>query len=379
MQTNSPSVLDSIPGMDETAPGLEVQPENTPDDVTPDAASSSGAGEQGEDMLDAVTAAFNSAHPVTDETPAVPAETEPDPGAASPSEASPEAAETTPTDETASTETPPADAAPEATPEEPGELPDDPTDEEMNSYVPRTRQRIETLLDQRKELRGQVEALQQENQVASHLKEFITENQISPDDWGLMMQVAADLRRGDFQQFLDKIGPYVNMAQQYVGQALPSDLHEQVMGGFITEDYARELSRLRLQEQMQTQQLQTAHHQQQESQMHTAAVAIRDVVNNWEADMRARDPDYAKKHGTVQRYAQAAIQANGAPRTPQEALAMVQQAYADAEKDLKAFVPAPAATTPRPGSAGSSTGARPEPKDLLEVAQQAFEDVQRQA
>jgi hypothetical protein len=121
----------------------------------------------------------------------------------------------------------------------------DPTEAELKRLKPETRKRFERLLQQRDEARTAYSQVEPELAQHRQLTGYLREHQLAPDDVNMLLGVGAHLRKGDFQSFLNGVMPYVQAAQEALGQRLPPDLQQQVDEGLVSESAARELSQTR--------------------------------------------------------------------------------------------------------------------------------------
>jgi hypothetical protein len=254
----------------------------------------------------------------------------------------------------------------------------DPTDADLKKLRPETRRRFEQLLSQRDEARTQLTALTPELEQHRQLQGYLREHQLNPDDVNMLLGVGAALRRGDFQAFLNGVTPYVRAAEEAIGARLAPDLRQQVDDGLITEEHARELTVRRFQANQarsELDQVRTTHAQEDQGR---ALETVRLAITNWENDIRSRDPDYALKAVAVRRFSQALLQERGAPRTPQEALRLVQDAYQEATDTFVKARPAPRPTRMVPsGINGTAHGADLGPATMKEAAIMALRNMSR--
>jgi hypothetical protein len=248
----------------------------------------------------------------------------------------------------------------------------DPTDEEIQALRPRTKARIEKLLAQRNDARSEADALKPDVAKWQQMDGYLKRHDLAPEDVNLLLGVGAALRRGDFQAFRDGVMPYLELCNQHLGLSLPPDLQDQVDTGEISQDAAKELSvarltnaRLQGQQQARTQAAQAA---EQEAQQVRTAQVVTNAVMSWEADVKARDPDYAKKAQAVLRVSQALIAEHGRPTTAEAAVALANHAYEEATRMFAAAMPAPVPTRPQPSGARAVSSARAEPTTLMEAA-----------
>ena len=272
----------------------------------------------------------------------------------------------------------PGDQAPPPSDTTPSENLADPTEAELRKLRPETRKRFERLLGQRNEARTALEQAQPELTQHRQLQGYLQQHQLAPDDVNMLLGVGAALRRGDYQAFLDGVTPYVMVAQEAMGQRIAPDLQQQVNDGLISEEAGRAHTRdrhranqaeHRLREQTQTV---TATEQQR------TVASIRTSVDQWEANVRSRDPDYAHKQDTVRRFSQALLQERGIPSTPEQAVALVQAAYDEANKTLLALRPRLQPTRPSPSSVHIATGGGSvEPTSMKEAALLALQRMRR--
>lgn len=246
-------------------------------------------------------------------------------------------------------------------------LPEEVTDAELAAYTPKAGRRVKKLLAERYALRQEVE---QTRPVA----EFIRTNNLANEDVQMALGLAGALQRGDFKGFLEGIAPMVVAAQQYLGQALPADLQQQVQQGYISQELASQLAASRAQNAWTQSQMQRQTVQQQEAAAATQATQLRNVmaqsVTTWEYQIRQADPDYARKEPTIRRMAQALIMERGRPQTAEAALAIAKDAYAEANK---LYLPAATQPTrPAPTVANSGRTGQPTANTLMEAMQQGL-------
>lgn len=321
-----------------------------------------------EELLSAVLAVV----PTKPETPAIP--TEGDPSVADQGDKAKAGPDQVAAKDTGQGQTPTPDTASQDKDTEA-----DPSEAELRKLRPETRRRFERLLGQRNEARQAFDAVQPELTAHRQLQGYLTQNQLAADDVNRLLGVGSALRRGDFQAFLEGVTPYVMVAQEALGIRIAPDLKRQVDDGTISEDAARELTRTRHQARRAESEL-TATRQQQTVDTQARNVgAIRDAVDKWEADLRTRDPDYARKSVAVRRFSQALMQERGLPVDPAAAVALVKAAYDEATRELLRAQPAPQATRRAPsGIQTTTTGSVVrEPATMKDAALQALAGMRR--
>lgn len=229
----------------------------------------------------------------------------------------------------------------------------------------RTQRRIDTLLRERRAARVEAEK-------AQPIVKFMADNDIPQQDVDVILGLAAQLRHGDFAGFLRTVSPYVELAQQYVGERLPVDLQQQVNQGAVNPAVARELAQRRAAEVVHRQQAERTDTARQREVVELRAQTLRNAVVNWETAAKQRDPDYGAKSDAVKRITQALIQEQGAPTTPEAAVRLVQQAYDEATRMVGSFRPQPKPTLPQPSSVHPAASApQPEARSVLDAVRAA--------
>ena len=273
-------------------------------------------------------------------------------------------AEGSPSPESAST------TGPDGKPAEGDKGPDltkDPSPEELASYKKGTRERIERLL-------GERNAYRSEAQTTQTLRNFLVTNDIAKEDFQLTLDLAAAMRRGDFKGFLEGVGPYVQLATQALGITLPPDLQQEVTAGRLSNDAAAQMSRDRygraLAEQRATRVTQVADTQRTTQQQQALSSSIEQTVAQWEQGVRQSDPDYGRKEETVRNFLWAVVREKGAPTSAAHAVEIANEAYRRANDLTRQFSPQRQATRAVPSSINrAASGARPEPRSMMEAAQ----------
>ena len=266
--------------------------------------------------------------------------------------------------------TSPADAA-KAEADKGPDLTKDPTPEELAAYNKRTRERVEKLIGERNGFRAEAE-------VTQTLRNFLVTNDIAREDFQLTLDLAAAMRRGDFKAFLEGVGPYVQLATQALGVTLPQDLEAEVKAQRLTFDAAAQMSRDRyaraLAEQRASRATQVMDTQRSTAQQQNLSRSIEQSVSQWEASIRQNDPDYGRKEETVRQLLWSVVQEQGAPRSPEHAVEIAKEAYSRANNALRSFTPPKQATKAVPSSVNNraASGARPEPRSLMEAAEQGL-------
>ena len=251
------------------------------------------------------------------------------------------------------------------------------TQAEVDAFSPRTRKRIDEFRAQINGLKSQIGPLEAQAKTTQELQTFLKQADIAKEDFGLVLDLAAAMRRGDFRSFLEGVAPYVKLAQESLGIQLPADLQRAVQSGHMTQDAARYTAQVRAQQQLAAAQLTRV--TEETSQRDRAAAVehfqatVAGAVTDWEKGVRRSDPDYARKEPVVQKLVHAVVHERGPPRSPAEAVEIAKMAYEQANAMASRFVPNPRATHQVPSSINRVNGARTEPKNLKEAIHFAIE------
>ena len=271
-----------------------------------------------------------------------------------------------------------ADQAPEA------EL----TKEELSKAPPKTRASIERLLNQRRELRAEIDRLktiEPSAQAASSVQRYLADNDIGREDFLMMLELGASLRKGDFQRFYAGIKPYVQLAEEYLGVSLPPDLQQRVREGHMTTQAAMAFSRERMDRAMTQNNLhrqqqafgQYQHYnaqQQQQQQRAQLAESIRVGVNAWESKIEQSDPDYAQhKRAAVQNMMWSVVKERGSPQSTEQAIQIAQESLRRVNDLYGKWAPQRRPTMRVPSSTSRNPGVLPEPKSVADVVRLAHQ------
>jgi len=201
---------------------------------------------------------------------------------------------------------------------------------------------------------------------------FMAENRLTDAEVSEGFAVMAALKSGshsDLQAAYDWFASNTQRLAESLGHALPADIQAKVADGYMDEEVAQELAKERAKAALlaqQAQQQQEASEQaRQAEQLQAIQSDMVSAVQSWEEGIKAKDPDYAsKKAALVEDQVRAIVHRRGGipPQTREEALALADQAYAEVNERIRAFVPKPRPVTPPP--AGLSARASTEPTTL---------------
>ena len=250
------------------------------------------------------------------------------------------------------------------------------TRDEWDLYPAKTKKRISQLRDEVFGLKREIEPLRAQAATTAQLQQFLKTADIAKEDFGLVLDLAAAIRRGDFRTFLEGVMPYVNLAQESLGITLPSDLATAVRQGHMSPDAAKYVAQERTARQLaearatrMTQDI-TSHNASQAQAQFTQSV--HQAVLDWENTVRRSDPDYARKEAVVRDLLHAVVQERGPPRSPQDAVEVAKAAYERANTIVSRFNPNPRPTQRIPSSINRNAGAAPVPVTIKDAVHQAL-------
>jgi predicted secreted protein len=259
-------------------------------------------------------------------------------------------------------------------PSDPKPLSTDFTQDELNRYAPKTKERIEMLVRERNSFREQVQEI-------APFRSYMQENDLSADDLAFSLQALATLRKGDYERFLEQVQPFVQVALEATGRAVPPDLQDQIRAGKLAPELAANMAKQRVE--LGNAQATLARQQEylQQQSEEQSREARRSAVAAWEQSVKASDPDYARKLDVAKAFAQSIRSERGDPTTPEDALAIAKEAYERASQALRAAIPARMPTNASPSGIRqpSTPSAVPQPKSLMEAAMQGLNQARARA
>ena len=179
-----------------------------------------------------------------------------------------------------------------------------------------------------------------------NVDQFLQQNNIDQPAYEEALNLLA-LIRSNPRQAREKLAAAVQQLDLMTGAALPGDLQQAVDDLKITPEYAAEVAKSRLTAGQATAQVQRLQQQgvTQQSQ------AIDAVFGQWDQSKRALDPDFKPKASSIAPDGKwemvnqllIAARTRTPPRNQQEAVALVENAYAQVNGFAQQYVPKPAA------------------------------------
>lgn len=252
------------------------------------------------------------------------------------------------------------------------DLGSEPTEEELQEYKPKTRKRIEGLLEERKNLSQQVEQYKQSDEQLQHLRSFVQEAGLSGAEVDQTFEIARLIKQ-DPTRALEQLRPIVDNLQAFAGERLPEDLQREVNSGTISEERAKELASTRNSQQFERQRAEERERREQEQRQQQQRQARQEQVGNavsqWETDWSNNDPDYSSKQPFVKDRIVAKMQGKP-PRNADEAVKLAEDARKEIDKEFKRLSPRRSEERPPRGTT-TQPAAAPEPQSSMEAMKRA--------
>lgn len=194
--------------------------------------------------------------------------------------------------------------------------------------------RFQELVKEKNQYKQELDAVKPLAARAKVLDDYVIQNNIQP----AQLQSALEYLRllnTDPAKAYEMLKPTYEQLSQFTGDRLPADLQDRVAAGTLDAELAKEIAQGRGNKQWQTAQQQM----QGQTAAQRAEFAIQGSIDAWASATMAKDPDLKPKApGAVDgkwEYVDMKLrslrQANP-PKTPQEAVALTEQAYTEANK-----------------------------------------------
>ncbi len=247
------------------------------------------------------------------------------------------------------------------------------SDEEFKSYAPKTRKRIEQLLDDRRQKTAEIDGLTTRLKYFEPVEQVISRSGLDAAEVQNTVAIAG-LIKTDPWEALKALTPIYSALSQITGQTLPNDLKEQVRLGYITEPHAKELaqSRNRVQHNdvQQTARAQREQEQAQQRQLQTLVTDASTAATEWETSKATSDPDFKLKQPRINELVRLAVHEEGYPSSKAAVVKMLDRIHDKVSKDLSQFQPRRKEVRHINGAA--SPEARSAPTSILDVVNQTL-------
>ena len=230
--------------------------------------------------------------------------------------------------------------------------------------------RFQALVQEKNRLKSESGQFREDAEQYQKITNFITTNRLSAEEAAEGFKVMA-LMKNDPAKAYEVLQGHLESLAKTTGVELSEDLQSKVDDGLLDEDAAQELSRARAQL-AQERTLRESSQQTLEGQQAQAQYDhLHQTLNQWEQTTRQRDPDYELKNDEINDRVQALVADRGRPTTPEQALAIANDAYkAVTDRHMRRVPQKRPLRTATGGKLGGTP--QPEPTTLEEVVEQAL-------
>ncbi len=238
--------------------------------------------------------------------------------------------------------------------------------------------RWQEMVRERNQLREQVEQYKTGAQEYQKIQSFMDENGLTTQQVAQAIQTVA-LMKKDPASARQALAQELDVLDRQLGEKLPDDLQRDVEEGYVTEERAKELARLRNQQTRTQQQVQEerrrAQQQQERFQRQQGQQALQQqqqAVRSWEQNIKSRDPDFERIQPLVYKelrlLTREGMDRGRPPRTPDEAVQLAERAYNNVKEQVRKIQPRPATRSgPSSKASGGTAGSSAQPQSLQDA------------
>jgi hypothetical protein len=235
--------------------------------------------------------------------------------------------------------------------------------------------RWQEMVRERNSWREQVESLKPFADEYQRIQQFMQENELDANEVAEAIRTAA-LMKSNPAKAREALSREMEKLDSFTGHKLPPDLQADVEDGMISAEHARELARLRNQQQHTSAQFERHRQQTEQQQRQERAQNVlkeqQQAVAAWETDLKQRDPDYARIQPWVFKELRLLV-AENPPTSRDQAVTMAKQAYENVRSELRKITGRREQKVPGPSSSQSSvsSGAQGKPESFMDAVMQA--------
>ena len=233
-------------------------------------------------------------------------------------------------------------------------------------------ERFREVLNENKALKGVNERYRTMDATLADIGRDAQKMGMSQDD---MAQLFAwpRLLASDPKAAVEQLQKFTAQWQERVGHTLPSDLKQKVEDGTLDEATAKEVAQLRAGTALERTRHEAENAERERTSTAQRTKEIHDSVNAYQAELKAKDPDYTpEKHEMVVDALTALVTKHGVPTTVADARGMAKTAYDTVTKRLSAFKPQPRAVSSPTVGRRLNTPAEAQPKSMREAIENAL-------
>ena len=200
-----------------------------------------------------------------------------------------------------------------------------------------------------------------------NVQEFLDTNGLAAEEAADALIIAGLMKTNPVEAF-QRLQPVLQRLLYAAGEVLPADLDNMVRAGQMTHEAALQVSRARASVESVKAYQSFERQRFEREQVAARERAVSDTVAQWEADRRAKDPNFEAKIEPLMREVAFLQRSEGVPRDPQSALSQLKRAYSAVSGVASAPAAAPRRPAVRPVMGGQSSGSgTPQPQSTLDV------------
>lgn len=256
----------------------------------------------------------------------------------------------------------------------------DPTEDELKAMRPKVQKRIKQLLSQRNTARRELDGVKPDAEAYREIRGFMQSNGLEDAEVQQLFRVGSLLKANTVESAEQALGIIMPLARELMsvtGRSIPTDLKAKIDSGEVTEEVARQMARERATRLSAERTAEAATSRVTETQRQQQTEQFRSDVNTavqaWQQKARSSDPDFDKKEPFLQASALEVYRERGPAKTADEAVANAEEALRRVTDKLRAAMPAPKPTPPKPtsGSSGNRPGAAAQSNSLEDAIRAA--------
>ncbi len=236
--------------------------------------------------------------------------------------------------------------------------------------------RFRKVLAERRDFKARAESAEQDATRYRNVQQFMDQNGLEANEAADLLVIGGLIKTNPVEAW-KRMKPTVQKLLVAAGEVLPPDLQDRVQKGELSSEAALEVSRSRATQQSMQVAQSFQDRRRQHEQQQSAATALMQAANDWEAERTKKDPNFAAKMPLLEREIAYLHRSEGVPNTPDGVREQLKRAYTEVNKAFKAPAPVqqqqppqrpavkPAITPVRGGEVAG--GAKPEIKSTMDV------------
>lgn len=199
------------------------------------------------------------------------------------------------------------------------------------------------------------------------ISDYMRANGLTNDELAQGFEVMALMKNDPFKA-KEVLNSHMSKLAQFTGDILPADIQEKLDNGFIEPDAARELASYRARSELSAKATEEYKAKiAQEAEAQTKQNMYQAVVD-WESRVTMKDSEYRNKQALVTDRVKSIMQSTGNPKSPEEAVKYVEQAYNEVNQRLGSLAGrSTPSRMPTSYNSSSSGNVAPQPRTLKEA------------